>query len=467
MEPKPQPEYSEELQPGSLTKIQYLDAAKRAAIELGWDITTEEEDILVCHTPSNTYSHGEFITIKAEGDFFTFQSKSASESTWLDQNPNEVNATLFKEALASVTGNNSDIQNKTRPRGKDILKVLIPSGEHLITPIIVYINIAVFIIMVLAGVSFIQPNTSDLLNWGGNFRPDTVTGGWWRLFTSMFLHAGIIHLLANMYALLYIGLLLEPLLGRFRYAAAYILAGICSGLMSIVVHTNVVAVGASGAIFGLYGVFLAMLTTNYIEKETRNAMLKSILLFVGYNLLYGMQGNIDNAAHIGGLISGLAIGYVYIHGVRREHDIKTQATITGIIAVCVVGLTVLTMNVVTGDLVIYQRDMKGFIANEKLAVKIYKMRTDLPREEMLHNIRDIGIYNWNENIKILNEIAKLDLPPKIKENDEILMQYCLLRISSYELLYKKISEQTDAYDDEIKQDNEKIIEMINGLKEKS
>ena len=73
-------------------------------------------------------------------------------------------------------------------------------------------------------------------------------------------------LLMNMYALLYIGMLLEPLLGRFRFTAAYLLSGICSSLMSITIHEYSVCVGASGAIFGLFGVFLVMLTTKHIAK---------------------------------------------------------------------------------------------------------------------------------------------------------------------------------------------------------
>ena len=115
----------------------------------------------------------------------------------------------------------------------------------------------------------------------------------------------------NMYALVYIGLLLEPYLGKTRLAVAYVLSGAAGGATSVFWHEVVVSAGASGAIFGLYGVFLAMLTTNLMEKSARKSLLISIGVFVFYNLANGMKAGIDNAAHIGGLISGLLIGYAY------------------------------------------------------------------------------------------------------------------------------------------------------------
>jgi rhomboid protease GluP len=125
------------------------------------------------------------------------------------------------------------------------------------------------------------------------------------------------HLIMNTFALLYIGMFLEPLIGKYRFLAAYILTGICAGLMSITMHPASVGVGASGAIFGMYGVFLSLLTTNYIQKSLRKTMLRSILFFVLLNLLYGLEGNTDNAAHIGGLLSGIIIGLLYRRGVVK------------------------------------------------------------------------------------------------------------------------------------------------------
>ena len=137
--------------------------------------------------------------------------------------------------------------------------------------------------------SILQPDTSLLLEWGANYKPLTLNGEIWRLFTCIFEHIGIIHLVMNMYALLYAGIFLERLLGRIRFITAYIVSGICASMISLWWHHNVVSAGASGAIFGMYGVFLSLLLTNLIEKETRKSMLSSIGIFIGYNLLFGMR----------------------------------------------------------------------------------------------------------------------------------------------------------------------------------
>lgn len=188
------------------------------------------------------------------------------------------------------------------------------------TPVIVMLNIAVFIIMVFAGLGFISFQTTDVLKWGGNFRPDVFDGQYWRLLTSMFLHGGVMHLAFNMYGLLFVGIFLEPVLGSNRYLLVYILTGLLASIASIIWHPATVSVGASGAIFGLYGVFLALLTTNLFPPEIKKPFLINTALFVGYNLLMGLAGNTDNAAHIGGLLSGLVLGYIFYPTLKNRAD---------------------------------------------------------------------------------------------------------------------------------------------------
>ncbi len=107
--------------------------------------------------------------------------------------------------------------------------------------------------MILTGVDIMVPDTESLIAWGANFRPITLAGEWWRLLTSCFLHIGIIHLLMNLYALMYIGIQLEPHLGKTRFLAAYLLTGIAGSANSLYWHEFTVSAGASGAIFGMYG----------------------------------------------------------------------------------------------------------------------------------------------------------------------------------------------------------------------
>jgi membrane associated rhomboid family serine protease len=194
---------------------------------------------------------------------------------------------------------------------KESFALIIPRKGFFATPIIIYLNVLVFLAMVVAGLGFINFSAGDLLSWGGNYGPAIADGQWWRLLTAMFVHAGLMHLLLNMYGLLFVGLFLEPVLGTWRFAIYYLATGLLAGIASLWIHPDLVGVGASGAIFGMYGVFLACLLTGVFPPGMKKAFLLSTLIFVGANLVMGLSGNIDNAAHIGGLVAGFLIGFFF------------------------------------------------------------------------------------------------------------------------------------------------------------
>jgi len=210
----------------------------------------------------------------------------------------------------------SDTERKRFLQGKkpkqdeliDMLNYLIPKGEHFATSIILDLNLLVFILMIFSGVNFISPNGRELLEWGANRRFETTNGEWWRLLTSMFLHGGIVHLILNITGLVIAAIFVEPLLGRKKYFILYILSGLCGSLASIWWYSNTISVGASGAIFGLYGAILGLTLTKAFPKGQGGGILFFIGIYVVINLLWGLTGGIDNAAHIGGLLSGAILG---------------------------------------------------------------------------------------------------------------------------------------------------------------
>lgn len=193
---------------------------------------------------------------------------------------------------------------------KDFIEMVKPKEGYFVTPILVYTNLAIYILMVVSGLGFISFKGEDLLQWGANYGLLTKGGDWWRLLTNTFLHGGFIHVLANMYGLLFVGTFLEPILGKTKLLTAYLLCGILASVASIWWYDATVSVGASGAIFGLYGLFLAFMLTKVFPKEFSNAFLFSTLVFIAYNLLMGLVGGIDNAAHVGGLLSGFVVGMI-------------------------------------------------------------------------------------------------------------------------------------------------------------
>ena len=185
----------------------------------------------------------------------------------------------------------------------------IKPGEVLfITPILIYINVLIFLIMVFAGLGFISFSGPDLIQWGANYKPLVESGEYWRLLTSVFLHAGVMHVGYNMFTLLIIGFFLEEALGRSKFVIIYILSGIFASYASLYWNENSVGVGASGAIFGMAGLFLAAQLFNILKPDFNRGLLAATIAYIGINLLIGLSGGVDNAAHIGGLLFGFITG---------------------------------------------------------------------------------------------------------------------------------------------------------------
>jgi membrane associated rhomboid family serine protease len=182
-----------------------------------------------------------------------------------------------------------------------------------VTRTLVVLNCLVFAGTAAAGAGIFAPDAAVLIQWGSNFGPLTLSGEWWRLFTSMFLHFGILHLLLNMWALYSLGQLTERLYGSAYYLLLYVFAGLCGSLASDLVHPSLNSAGASGAIFGVIGGLLAFMVNpaTRIAPSVAAAQRNSALVFVAYNLFNGVaHAGIDNSAHIGGLLGGFAIGWL-------------------------------------------------------------------------------------------------------------------------------------------------------------
>lgn len=188
------------------------------------------------------------------------------------------------------------------------------------TYLLVGINCAVFIWMVWSGVSFQSPSPQDLLRFGANSTSHVLNGEWYRLLTATFVHVGWIHLATNMWCLWNLGLLGEPLVGPFGLAAIYLLTGIAGNLLSmshnVWKNTDSVGAGASGAVFGIAGILIVLLSNRRlpIPWDELRRLRRSVIQFAVLNLLIGGASNvfdvirIDNDAHIGGFLSGLALG---------------------------------------------------------------------------------------------------------------------------------------------------------------
>lgn len=210
----------------------------------------------------------------------------------------------------------------TRPDHDEFVWRLVEATPRLwVTKLIIGLNVAVWLLNLLSGMSPISPDARELLGWGGNFLPYTQAQPW-RLFSSTLLHGGILHLGFNMWALWDTGRLAERFFGNTQFLLIYVLSGLFGALASLFfAASQTVSVGASGAIFGVVGALMAalFLKNDKLPAALVSSMRSSMLMFVGYSLVMGVvAAHIDNAAHIGGMVSGFALATIMAGKFDRE-----------------------------------------------------------------------------------------------------------------------------------------------------
>ena len=183
------------------------------------------------------------------------------------------------------------------------------------TRILLGCNIAIFVLMTLYGILVYSDwngtqNARVLVFFGAKVNILVAQGQVWRLFTAMFIHIGIIHLLFNLYALNALGPLVEGFFGPRRFLWIYVLGGIWGSVASFA-RSDALSAGASGAIFALVGaatVYFLRYRENFGERG--RAIVQNMFVVIGINLVFGLSmPGIDNWGHIGGLIGGAAVAY--------------------------------------------------------------------------------------------------------------------------------------------------------------
>ena len=213
------------------------------------------------------------------------------------------------------------------------------SSSMVVTQAIFGINVAVFVAMALAGVSLTSPTMGELWHWGANYGPYTIGGQWWRLLSCVFVHIGIIHIALNMWCLWGLGRIAEAVYDHWTFGAVYLITGVSASVASLAWNPVVTSAGASGAIFGIAGALIASfyLGEFSLPKAVVSSLLRSVVTFAGYNLVFGaMSGRTDNAAHVGGLVSGLILGALIAKVAPQRDDAVRRAGVllVGIVLVC-------------------------------------------------------------------------------------------------------------------------------------
>jgi rhomboid protease GluP len=199
----------------------------------------------------------------------------------------------------------------------ELVDLRIPMARPRWTYILMGVNIAVFLAMTIygftIGLGLSGSQDGEVLKLFGAMQNQLIAQGeYYRLLTSMFLHIGLVHLLFNSYALFILGQDVERLYGAARFLLIYFLSGLGGSLASFVLGAGGISAGASGAIFGLIGTEIMFF---YLHRQTfgqrGQAQLRSLLMLAVVNLVFGFTiPGINNLAHMGGLVFGLALGWI-------------------------------------------------------------------------------------------------------------------------------------------------------------
>jgi len=296
---------------------------------------------------------------------------------------------------------------------------------------------------------------------GFSNRSQVLNGEAWRLLTNTFLHFSLGHLIGNMIVLIYIGSLIEWKLGRWNFLFLYLFTGLMASMVSVIWHPDTIAGGASGAIFGLFGILLALLSTKFYERNARQALLISTGIFVGYHLIPGNK-QIDFAAHLGGLLSGYILGLVAYWGLSNKNDALKQWGIVGTGSVITAGFIIGSIFFTTD----YQ--LNDYVAmNNKINKLSRSIRRDfysnrgISRQERLQILEHKAIPELKQLHQLLAQYKQLTLPDDKKELSIMQFKIVDLEYQLFNLLYKEFKEQDKT---KYRQDIENINYQLNVLR---
>jgi membrane associated rhomboid family serine protease len=201
----------------------------------------------------------------------------------------------------------------------------------IVTKTLIAINVGIYLLELAAGGNINGTGNRIYLE-GVLFGPFVAAGDWWRLFTSMFLHYGPIHLAFNMLALWWFGSAVEGVLGRGRYLLLYIVSGLAGSAGALLFAPDSATVGASGALFGILGAALVL------ERQRTYVFGGGALGIIALNLIFTFAiPGISIGGHLGGLAGG-ALGMLALSRFGRSHAVYGRPGLVGIVGVLAIGL---------------------------------------------------------------------------------------------------------------------------------
>lgn len=472
-------QYEKRVPPDGLSNWEIFSIAQQACKDLDWEYLIVDEKTFTATTPTHWTLSEQIIKVIVEDGEIIFESQSESLDLYeAGRNKKNIEEQLlpaykkskrrvsYEELQFAANALKTETIRQIRS-GNRIASERMTFGfkDHEVTFMLIAINLLVYAVMILKGVDYVNPAVKDIIGWGGNLKFNVSGGEWWRLITAVFVHIGIFPMLVNIIGLYFIGLMVEPILGKFKFLIAYLCTGVIAGLASIYWVEEGVTAGASGAVFGMYGVLLAFATTSYINKKFPKSWLICIAAYAVFNVLMGLHGASDNAANIGGLVAGIGIGYLFYFFHFKLNLARAGGTRISFEILLITSLLVFLYVRKNGkdDTLRFEKEVMKLNQIELKAMTQMQQLQSKTNEEAVMVLRDSALPQWRHFQKEIMKTDAYRLDDEFKQKRKLLSKYAELRIHQTELIYKSISEETDKYNGEINEISDKIDKIIDQL----
>jgi len=337
---------------------------------------------------------------------------------------------------------------RIRPENKKLRLNLMPSMHFWLVPVVVILELMLFLAMVISGIDALSPEPMALFEWGANQRSAVMEGELWRLLTAVFIHHGIFHLVVNLIGFWLAGRILEPLIGWKNSGLLLLFCGVVSSVSSFFWHPYMLSVGASGMVYGLIGAIPVFLFTrpSYFKELVPHLFLLFVLFIVQW-VFSSFSHHVDHAAHIGGALAGFFASILIRIGGSYPSAATPIRGVLGFFSLLVMSSVLVLGKQLSNPLASYQKVSKVFFYEVYQANHAWLS----PKDSLAFKL---GIEHLNRADEALSKADLSDMPSVLQ-----------VRIQQMELYTSLKKKQLSYYIDYLKEDGSFSMDIYRGNQE--
>jgi len=469
-----------------LSTNEMMVVAMESLRQMGWLVTSASPSLILASTHNPMFSWADSVSIRIDAEKIEVTSIRNADSGF-DWGKSKRNTEQFLQVYSKLRRqlSNEELSKKYQELLKEkwFHTIEITSGpvpektvpqrrkpqetspikdfflKYRLTPwtLIVFLSSA---ILLWSNDMHLFPYKSEILDFGASKRLLSMDGQLSRIFTALFIPQSPFELFINLVAVVFAGILLEHVLGVIYMLLVLILSGLMASLYHIVYFEEQVFAGFAVMVMGLYGALaILVIFTSAIDKEGLKTSLASILIFLTFHL-YKKNGIISEpVCLVVGFVSGAVLAVVMLPSMKDKENRTLQMSTPFLILLFYGILSAMLFFSIPQDMIQYRKILAEIKENEKTAIQstVYAEK-QTGRKAMVLWKGDV-IRNWNKNIRLMNDLRKLQLPDSLKENNEILIQYYAVQSNRTRLIINNLERPDDYFTNKMNRFDEAIAKL--------